>query len=128
MSDKLFGPDAARELRDHWRSLMRQQPAPTVAAALYAMAARGGYTDMLSSIFCPTLIVVGEHDSITPPADAELMRSRILVSELCVVKNAGHMTPVEQPREFAAALNEFVMNRVAPHRNQHEPVSGTVRT
>lgn len=108
MSEKLFGPDAPRELRERWRTIMNQQSLQSIAAALYAMAARGGYIDVLRTIFCPTLIIVGEHDSITPPDEAQLMHRHVLASVCRVVKGAGHMTPVEQPRDFAAALNEFV--------------------
>jgi 3-oxoadipate enol-lactonase len=108
MSEKLFGPDAPRELRERWRAIMAEQRPESIAAALYAMAARGGYQDVLHSIYCPALIVVGEHDAITPPSDSELMHRAILPSTLRVIPAAGHMTPVEQPQAFAAALHEFI--------------------
>ena len=108
MSEKLFDPQAKRELRDHWRTVMAAQRPESIAAALYAMAARGGYIDVLPSIYCPALIVVGEHDAITPVADSELLRRSIALSELRIIPRAGHMTPVEQPQALAAAIDEFI--------------------
>lgn len=108
MAEKLFGPDEPRELRERWRVIMAAQAPESVAAALYAMAGRGGYLDVLPTMFCPSLIIVGEHDAITPVADAELMQRSILTAKLRVIPAAGHMTPVEQPQAFADALNEFL--------------------
>jgi pimeloyl-ACP methyl ester carboxylesterase len=51
--------------------------------------------------------VVGEHDAITPPAEAAAMAAAIPGARLVVAPGAGHMTPMEQPAAFAAALAAF---------------------
>jgi pimeloyl-ACP methyl ester carboxylesterase len=72
------------------------------------MAQRRDQTDMLKNILQPTLIVVGSEDQITPPQDAELMRREIGGSRLEVIEGAGHVSNVERPEEFNAALLKFL--------------------
>ncbi|MDT7602934.1 MAG: hypothetical protein QOF61_931 [Acidobacteriota bacterium] len=78
------------------------------AQALRGMAQRRDQTDMLKNILQPTLIVVGSEDQITPPQDAELMRREIGGSRLEVIEGAGHVSNVERPEEFNAALLKFL--------------------
>jgi pimeloyl-ACP methyl ester carboxylesterase len=108
MADKLFAPSAPTELRAQWRENMASAPPMGVAAALRAMAARTDSTPLLSRIDVPTLIVVGEHDAITPPAVAEKMREAVKGSRLEIIPGAGHMPPVEAPERFASALRSFL--------------------
>ena len=69
-------------------------------------------TPLLSTIHVPTLIVVGDQDSLTPPADSELMRAGIAGAELTVIPGAGHLTNLEQPELFNAALARFLSHRL----------------
>ncbi|MCI0365197.1 MAG: alpha/beta hydrolase [Phycisphaerales bacterium] len=108
MVNKLFGPAAPRDLREQWHANIRSIRPESLAAALLAMAARPDSTELLERILCPTLVVVGEHDSITPVEEAKRMQRAILAAELAVIPYAGHMTPVEQPQLFAAALQGFL--------------------
>lgn len=81
--------------------------------ALQAMKERPDSTPDLSSIDVPTLIVVGEHDSITPPALARRMHERIAGSRLAVIPAAGHLSNLESPSHFSGALAEFVSEAAA---------------
>jgi pimeloyl-ACP methyl ester carboxylesterase len=78
------------------------------AAALRGMAVRRDQTKLLREIKCPTLIIVGSLDAITPPADAELMQREIRGSRLEVLAGAGHVSNVERPAEFNRALEKFL--------------------
>ena len=69
-------------------------------------------TPLLSTIHCPTLVVVGEEDAITPPAVSEEMQRGIAGAELVVIPGAGHMSNMEQPAAFNAALARFLDHRV----------------
>ena len=60
----------------------------------------------------PTLVVVGEHDEITPLADAEAMQRAIPRSTLCVIPGAGHLSSLEQPDAFSRALGDFLLARL----------------
>lgn len=78
------------------------------AAALRGMAERRDQTRLLADILQPTLIVVGSEDQITPPSDAETMRREIRGSRLEVIEGAGHVSNLERPAEFNAALSKFL--------------------
>ena len=113
--DKLFAPGAPSVLREQWHRIMMQLRPEAIAAALLAMAARGGYMDMLHTILCPTLIIVGEQDIITPPADAQTLKRGILISEVEVIPEAGHLTPIEQPERLSATITRFLNQHVISH-------------
>ncbi len=79
-----------------------------IAHALIGMAQRKDSTDLLSQIACPTLIVVGNEDKLTPPSDAEKMNQAITSSQLRVIENAGHLPNLEEPGAFNQALGDFI--------------------
>ena len=66
------------------------------------------YVDQLAKINIPTLIIVGEDDPGTPVAVSQAMHERILNSKLVVVPSAHHLSNVEQPELFNAALLAFL--------------------
>jgi 3-oxoadipate enol-lactonase len=78
------------------------------ASALRGMAVRRDHTELLREIKCPTLIIVGSLDAITPPADAQLMHREIRGSRLEVIEGAGHVSNVERPAEFNRAFEKFL--------------------
>jgi 3-oxoadipate enol-lactonase len=61
-----------------------------------------------ATIRCPTLIVSGRHDAITPPADGEAMHAAIRNASFHVIENAAHLIAAERPRELAALLVPFL--------------------
>jgi 3-oxoadipate enol-lactonase len=66
------------------------------------------YLDRLSMIKVPTLIIVGENDPGTPVSASEAMHERITHSRLVVLRSARHLSNVEQPEAFNAALIKFL--------------------
>jgi len=56
----------------------------------------------------PTLILVGAEDTLTRVAEAESLRDGIHQAELHVIEGAGHLSNLEQPHEFNAALINFI--------------------
>jgi proline iminopeptidase len=65
------------------------------------------YADRLPSIKVPTLITVGDHDECDPSL-AKAMNSLISGSKLVILPNSGHMTFVDQPALFTAAVEDFL--------------------
>ncbi|HTD53027.1 MAG TPA: alpha/beta fold hydrolase, partial [Thermoanaerobaculia bacterium] len=65
------------------------------------------YTDRLSSIRIPTLILVGDHDECDP-ALSRVMQEKIAGSMLVVFPQSGHMTFVDQPEMFVKTVEEFL--------------------
>lgn len=62
----------------------------------------------LRNISCPTLVVVGEADQLTPEDRAREMADRIAGAELAVIPAAGHLSPVEAPAAVTAALEQWL--------------------
>ncbi len=79
-----------------------------LAGALRGMALRPDSTDLLPQIQCPALILVGEEDSTTPLADAQLMAERIPQARLVTIPDAAHLSNLEQPEAFNQALVAFL--------------------
>jgi len=90
------------------RKMITQANARGAAAAQRGMAARRDYTEDLSQIKVPTLIIVGREDPIRPVSDAEFMHKRIGNSRLEIIEDAAHMTNMEQPDVFNKMLLEFL--------------------
>lgn len=65
---------------------------------------------LLATITCPTLILCGEADRITPPALHEEMAALIPHARFLRLGAAGHMTPMEQPEAVTAALRDLVQD------------------
>ena len=62
----------------------------------------------LAAIRCPTLVVVGEHDVLTPPDRAAEMASAIPGSRQVVVPDCGHLSTLEQPQDLSRLLTQFL--------------------
>lgn len=63
--------------------------------------------DVLATIAVPTLLIWGADDVRSPLAVAEQFKAAIPGSELVVIPDCGHMSNLEQPRAFNAAIREF---------------------
>jgi 3-oxoadipate enol-lactonase len=79
-----------------------------IAAAQRGMAARRDSTDLLAEITCPTLVIVGTEDKLTPPTEAEVIHRGIRQSKLQVIEGSGHLSNMETPDEFNKILIEFI--------------------
>jgi 3-oxoadipate enol-lactonase len=115
MLPKLLGAStwASRPaLADRVRALALANPSKAFAGAIRALMTRPDSTPLLSAIRCPTLIVVGEEDTLTPPSLSEEMRRAVAGSELVVLPGAGHLSSLEQPDAFNSALAAFLTHRV----------------
>ena len=111
MIDKLFAPEAPEDLKSRWHEVMSATSPQGVAAALGAMAGRPDSFDTLRGMDVPTLIVVGEHDVITPIDCAREMHQASHSAQLEVVPRAGHMVPLEAPQAFAELVEAFLSER-----------------
>lgn len=80
----------------------------SVAAAIRGLKVRPDVTDQLGSIRVPTLVIVGEHDQLSPPAEMQALAAAIPGARCVVVPDAGHMTPLENPAVVNAELEQFL--------------------
>ena len=90
------------------REIIEKTSPVAIIGNLIALAARTDTTASLSSIKVPTLILVGEHDTLTPPAAAQAMKEKISKSELVTLRNAAHMSNLENHEAFNQALKKFL--------------------
>jgi 3-oxoadipate enol-lactonase len=65
-------------------------------------------TSRLKQIPTPTLVIVGEQDGGTPPAMARDIHQNKPGSELVIIPSAAHISNMEQPQAFNAALCGFL--------------------
>lgn len=79
-----------------------------IAAASRGMALRADSNDLLSTIACPALVLVGEYDVLTPPELAQEYAANIPGAQLVVIPGAGHLANLEQPQAFLQAMNGFL--------------------
>jgi pimeloyl-ACP methyl ester carboxylesterase len=107
MIPKLLKPNPDAAAVAEVRTLIGQGTPAGVAAAQRGMAKRPDSFPTLATITCPTLVVVGEEDTLTPPAEAEKLVAGIKGARLVKIPGAGHLPCIEAPEPFTAALVEF---------------------
>jgi 3-oxoadipate enol-lactonase len=89
-------------------AMLRRAPAQGVIGAAHAMMERVDSMPTLETITVPTLVIVGEEDTLTPVSDAIALSSAIAGSRLVTIHQAGHLSPLEQPAIVNAAIAEFL--------------------
>jgi pimeloyl-ACP methyl ester carboxylesterase len=90
------------------RGLVQQAPAAAAAWAQRAMADRPDSLATLRTVQVPALVVVGTEDVLAPPAEADAMIAALPDARLVTIPGSGHLTSVETPEAFNAALVEFL--------------------
>ena len=104
MLPHLLAAEAPAALRATLRGWAVEQSVEGVTDALLAMRDRADATATLATIGCPTLLVVGSRDTITPPAEHTAMAAAIAGARREVIEGAGHLSNLERPAEFTEAL------------------------
>ncbi|MFT7840128.1 alpha/beta hydrolase [Saccharothrix sp. BKS2] len=103
----LLGPSPDAAVVERARELVLAQDPAEVAWAQRAMAARSDSTDVLAAADVPALVLVGEHDALTPPALARELAGVLRRGEYVELAGVGHLTPLEAPDAFASAVLEW---------------------
>jgi pimeloyl-ACP methyl ester carboxylesterase len=108
---KLLGENTHRnrpDLVQEAKRMMMQASAAGIAAVQQGMAERPDSMPTLSTIDVPTLVVVGEDDTLTPGAEMEKIHKGIRGSTMRYVSKAGHYAPFEQPEQVHRLMREFL--------------------
>jgi pimeloyl-ACP methyl ester carboxylesterase len=74
----------------------------------HAIMARRDSRPGLPAITCPTLVLVGDGDQLTPPELAQEMKALIPTSRLVTVPDCGHLSTIERPEAVNRALVEWM--------------------
>jgi 3-oxoadipate enol-lactonase len=96
------------EAVENIKRIIRSNSSIGICGALLALVSRTDTTEALARIKVPTLILVGEQDTLTPPSASIEMHDRIPNSEIHIVQNAAHMSNLEQSDEFNKHLITFL--------------------
>lgn len=107
MTPKLLRPQPDPAAVKEVRALIAGGTPAGVASAQRGMALRPDSVPTLATITCPTLVVVGEEDTLTPPPESEKMAAAVKGAKLVRIPKAGHLPNVENPEPFNQALLEF---------------------
>jgi pimeloyl-ACP methyl ester carboxylesterase len=67
----------------------------SVASALNAIAKRVDFDPRLHQLDVPTLVIGGELDCITPPAEMRHLAHQIPDNRYCNLPGSGHLPPIE---------------------------------
>jgi pimeloyl-ACP methyl ester carboxylesterase len=115
MIPKLLGAETREqrpEVEAKLRAMIERQSAEAVAAAQRGMARREDVRGKLDVITADSLCIVGVEDVISPPA--EMHEIAVLLAKsghddvrLTEIEHSGHMTPMENPAAFTAAIAAF---------------------
>ena len=98
------------DLADAVRTMVRHTPVEGYIACCQAIA-KLDLTNRIGAITIPTLVVVGADDPATTVEMARTIHERIAGSELVILKNAAHLSNMEQ----ADLFNEAVLGFLARH-------------
>jgi 3-oxoadipate enol-lactonase len=96
------------ELVERVRAMILENSPDGAVAALGAMRERPDSTPLLAEIAVPTLVIGGEDDTISSPDVMARMAGQIPDSRHVSLPRAGHLSNLEAPEEFNAALEEFL--------------------
>lgn len=114
---KLIGPTTVKErpaVVDTLRSIMMAASTKGIADALAGLAARADSVPTLKEIRVPTLVICGEEDTTTPPPDSRAIHEGVRGSKLVILPRSGHISNLETPDAFNAAVIEFAEALPAP--------------
>lgn len=95
-------------LKDLVRAMADETGADVFLRQMQAVMARPDSRPGLSAISCPTLVLVGDGDELTPPPLAKEITAAIRGARLVVIPECGHLSTLERPDAVNAALSEWM--------------------
>ncbi len=109
--ERLLAPKTLEKRKavvEYVRDIILESSPDGVVAALGAMRERPDSTDLLGEIRVPTLVVGGAEDTISTPEVMEAMAAKIPAAAHVTLEGAGHLSNLEAPDKFNAALTGFL--------------------
>jgi len=108
---KLVGPQTATNepsVIEAIRRMILDTSPEGIAAALLGMAERPDMTGSLGEIAVPSLVIVGQHDEISPAEEMRDIAKAIPACRFVEIPDSGHMAPMENAPAVNAALRGFL--------------------
>jgi pimeloyl-ACP methyl ester carboxylesterase len=111
---KLFASKTPPDVVERARAIAAEQPITNLVATLRALAARLDSHETASTMEAPCLVIVGEEDALTPPAEARDLAGHLPLGKLVEIPEAGHLSPLEQPQRVTEELFLFLTTSFPP--------------
>ena len=96
-------------LRRIWRTMAQEVGPEGFINQQKAIMGRPDSRPGLAAIRCPTLVIVGDGDVLTPPERAEEIANGIPGARLSVIRDSGHLSTLEQPAAVAKSMMQFLL-------------------
>lgn len=96
------------EIVDTVRAMIESNNPQGVSAATWGMMTRDDTTELLKGFDFPTLVISGDEDKFTPPLVMKQLAQTAKRGKYVEITEAGHLSPMEQPEQFATALINFI--------------------
>jgi pimeloyl-ACP methyl ester carboxylesterase len=113
-NDAIYGP---------MRRMCLDQNQQIFDAQIEALLNRPEQESLLAQITCPTMVMTGEFDAWSGPAQHEAIAARIADATLTIVAGAGHMLPLEAPE----AVNKAIAAWLGDRTHTRQPALGEAR-
>ena len=95
-------------LRERVRVMAEETGAQVFLRQQNAIMTRPDTRPLLPTIKCPTLVLVGDGDELTPPALAQELAAGIPGARLVTVADCGHLSTMERPEAVNQALTDWM--------------------
>ncbi|WP_049564078.1 alpha/beta fold hydrolase [Nonomuraea sp. SBT364] len=102
-----YSPDPAFPSESDIQAMARMVPNPELTMS-FMSGARFDLRERLAAIHCPTLVVAGSRDPITPLATAEEIAAGVPGARLEVFERSGHFVPDTEGERFFSLLRSFI--------------------
>lgn len=113
--DWAFSPTASKRLVELAGKRMAETR-PSVLHADFLACDAFDVVDRVGEIRCPTLVICGVDDRLTPTRNAQFLASQIREAQLEIVPEAGHMVMLEQPQAVSQSMRAFLEAISPPDR------------
>jgi pimeloyl-ACP methyl ester carboxylesterase len=100
-------PSTSLDIQDELAAAVAKV-APKAYNDAMASTLLGDFTGTLAAVAVPTLVLVGDQDDITPRSAADQIAAGIKAARLEVIPDAGHLSNLDNPQAFNAALLGFL--------------------
>ena len=109
--DYAYGPGASEQLKRLGRQRMLKT-SPEVLYGDYAACDAFDVMERLGEVHCPTLVIGGTADRLTPSKYSIYLRDHIPGAALVLVDSAGHMVMLEKSEVVTRAISEFMASLI----------------
>ena len=100
-------PSTSFDIQDELAAVIAKMN-PKAYIQMMRSAMLGDFKSTLSAVKAPTLVLIGEDDTIAPRPASEFLAANIPGATLETVPSAGHLSCIDNPAAFNAAVVKFL--------------------